>query len=83
MSFYYLQNYYLYDMPALPIVVNGVARSAYGIKKQKKQQVKFPARVDLSLTRLVKTEVGDGVIEKLSINLQSRSASATLSYDTE
>ena len=83
MSFYYLQNYHLYDMPARRIEVNGEEREALGIKRQKTQQVKYPARVDTILQRLVKTEIGSGAIEKLSINLQSRQATATLKYDTE
>ena len=83
MSFFYLQNYYLYDMPARRIEVNGEEREALGIKRQKTQQLKYPARTDTILTRLIKTEIGKGTIEKLSINLQSRSATATLKYDTE
>lgn len=83
MSFYYLQNYYLYDMPARRIEVNGEEREALGIKRQKTQQLKYPARTNTILTRLIKTEIGNGTIEKLSINLQSRSATVTLKYDTE
>ena len=70
-------------MPSRRIEVNGEEREALGIKRQKTQQVKYPARVDTILQRLVKTEIGSGAIEKLSINLHSRQATATLKYDTE
>ena len=56
---------------------------AYGIKKLKTQTIRFPVLTDPDLTELVKTNLGNGTIEKLSINLSSRSAKATLKYDTE
>lgn len=92
---YYLQNglvamvnlqpqYWLYDMPARNLIVNGVEVWAYGIQRRKSQTLTFPVGDDdPDLLQLVKTYIGDGQYEKLSINLSSRTAEATLKYDTE
>lgn len=82
-SFMFLQRYYAYDMPAYQYKINNEQMRAYGIKKLKTQTIKFPILTDPDLTKLVKTNLGNGTIEKLSINLSSRSANATLKYDTE
>lgn len=83
-AFKFLQNYYLYDLPARNYSIGGVAGVALGIKRLKVQEkVEIPAYNDPNYYELVKTYVGDGTIRKLSIDLQSRSAEATLEYDTE
>ena len=82
-AFYFLQNYYAYDMPAYQYSINGVQMYAMGIKKLKTQQLKFPALNDPDLVQLIKTNMGNGMIQKLSVNLSSRNANATLKYDTE
>ena len=83
MSFAYLQSLYAYDMPARNYEINGEEFVAIGTKKLKVQTLKFPALTDPNLMQLVKTKIGNGVFEKLSINLSSRTADATLKYDTE
>lgn len=92
---YYLQNgfvamvnlqpqYWLYNMPARNLIVNGVEVWAYGIQRRKSQTLTFPVGDDdPDLLQLVKTYIGNGQYEKLSINLSSRTAEATLKYDTE
>lgn len=82
-AFVYLQNYYIYDMPALNYRVNGINYVAQGVKKLKSQTLKFPAQIDPNMIQLIKTKLGSGVIQKLSLNLSSRTANATLKYDTE
>ena len=82
-SFMYLQQYYAYDMPARIYKIRGETMIAVGVKRLKKQSVRFPAFNDVNLMELVKTNLGNGTIEKISINLSSRSATATLAYDTE
>lgn len=82
-AFMYLQMFYAYDMPARQYAINGVQMTALGIKKLKTQTLNFPAYTDPNLVELVKTNLGNGMIQKLSINLSSRTANATLKYDTE
>ena len=82
-AFCILQQYYAYDMPASRYAINGVEMYAIGVKKLKNQSIKFPLLTDPDLLQLVKTNLGNGTIEKLSVNLSSRNANTTLKYDTE
>ena len=82
-AFCLLQQYYAYDMPAPIYKINGVQMNAQGIKKLKNQSIRFPVLNDPDLVELVKTNLGNGTIEKLSVNLSSRNANVTLKYDTE
>ena len=82
-AFAYLQQYYLFDMPAWNVAINGVQQIVQGIKKLKTQTIKFPVLTEPNLTNLIKTELGNGVIQKMSVNLSSRNANTTLKYDTE
>ena len=83
-SMYILQNLLLtYDMPSWNIEVDGVAVTANGIQRNKKQEVTFPAGDDdPNMQQLVKTSIGNGEYDKLSVNLSSRMAKVTLKYDT-
>lgn len=93
---YYLQNgylafiniqptYWVYDMPARNFKINNAQRYAMGgIERKKKQTLKFPAgATDPNPMQLVKTYIGNGQVDKLSVNLCSRNIKATLKYDTE
>lgn len=82
-AFCFLQQYYAYDMPAPRYEINGKQMNAQGVKRLKSQTLRFPVLNDPNLVELVKTNLGNGTIEKLSVNLSSRNANATLKYDTE
>lgn len=82
-AFCFLQQYYAYDMPAPSYEINGKQMNARGVKRLKSQTLRFPVLNDPNLVELVKTNLGNGTIEKLSVNLSSRNANATLKYDTE
>ena len=82
-AFIFLQQYYLYDLPATQYEINGVQGTALGIKKLKIQTLKFPMLNDPDLVKLIKTNIGNGMIQKMSVNLSSRTANTTLKYDTE
>lgn len=83
LSFEFLQGYYIYDLPAGRYEIDGTQLYALGTKKLRVQEATFPCLKDPDLRKLVKTSLGNGEIQKLSINLSSRSAKATLMYDTE
>ena len=92
---YYLQNgylafiniqptYWIYDMPARNFKINNSPNRAIGIERKKKQTLNFPAgTTDPNPMQLVKTYIGNGQVDKLSVNLCSRNIKATLKYDTE
>lgn len=93
---YFLQNgylafidiqptYWVYDMPARNFKINNSPDYAMGgLERKKKQTLNFPAgTTDPNPMQLVKTYIGNGQVDKLSINLCSRNIKATLKYDTE
>lgn len=84
LSFCYLQpTFLLYDFPASNARVNNSDTLARSIKRDKVQELKHPANFEINPLELIKTNIGNGNIEKISINLSSRTASTTLRYDTE
>lgn len=78
-----LLHWYRYDMPCYNLEVNGVSARAYSVKRQKNGRLKFPSLQDPDVNKIIQTQIGNGIIRKLSLNLQSRQATATLEYDTE
>lgn len=82
-AFVSLETYYYYDMPGPNFTVNGVSHTASGTKRLKVQDVSFPSMADPDTIKLVRTNIGDGEISKLSVTLSSRNVKATLNYDTE
>lgn len=85
MSFVYLHpNFWTYDLPAMDVTINEDPYTwVQGVERKKKQKVAFPSLDDPNPLQLIKTYLGDGQIEKLSINLQSRMNDIELKYDTE
>lgn len=84
LAFINLQSpYWMYDLPARRVSINGSEVYAYGIERKKKQTFSFPAIDDPNPMQLIKTYIGNGQVDKLSVNLCSRSIKTTLKYDTE
>lgn len=84
LAFINLQStYWLYDLPARRVSINGSETDAYGIERKKKQTLIFPADDDPNPMQLIKTYIGNGQVDKLSVNLCGRNIKATLRYDTE
>lgn len=76
-------NFYLDDMPARQLKVNNNFAYATGIERKKKQNVNFPVDSTPDPMKLIRTNIGDGQIDKMSINLHSRMTKTTVKYDTE
>lgn len=83
LSFDFLQKYYFYDLPSpsYKIGEDGASETAKDEKRTKVQEVIFPCLNDIDIYKLIKTSIGNGQIEKLSINLSSRNGKATLKYN--
>lgn len=79
LSFYKLQEFYLYDMPAWNIKVNGVQVRSNDIKKSMTQEVICPNR-NFDLQELVRTEVGDGQIDAVTMNIDSKMLEISLIF---
>lgn len=87
LSFVYLSRYYAYDMPCRSYQIGtgqyAESKTAIGVAKNKIQEISFPSAEEISMDRLITTGLGNGKIRKISINLSSKTAKATLEYDTE
>lgn len=85
LSFLKLQRpYWLYNMPASQLKINGTTYSALSIAKGKKQTLNVPVgNDDPNMQRLIKTGLGYGMVQSMSIRLTTRMAKTTLKYDTE
>lgn len=86
-AFVWLQEYYLYDLSAQRYVIGDEPEwnwhTAKGVKKYMKQEVQFPCLQDIDIQKLIKTSIGEGEIEKLTINLSSRNGKATLKFEAQ
>ena len=82
LTWFYLQNYYMTDMPALTISADKRIESvqAYGVKKCMAQDITFPYEDDPDLYTLIGTEYGDGQINSLAIEIDTRQVDAELVY---
>jgi len=84
LAFEYLQpNFYVYDLPARDVLINGENIEVYGVERKKKQTLNFPVGSNIDPLELITTNIGNGQVDKISINLSSRMAKTTLKYDTE
>lgn len=83
-SWIYLQNFYLWDIPAYSIESN-VLNYLYArdIKKCMKHTIEFPTEEDLDELELIKTAFGNGKIDEISISLDTRMAKVNLLYRPE
>lgn len=85
LSFWKLHDpYWLYDLPAKTVEVNGSTATARGVSRRKVQTVNLPYGMTApDMRKLVKTGLGNGQIRQMSIKMTSRMAKTQLRYDTE
>jgi len=77
---YIHDNFWIDDLPAGIANVNLVNRRILNEKKVKKHTVSFPLSNEIDPVKLVKTELGNGEIEKISVNLSSMMYTVDLKY---
>lgn len=86
-SWLYLARYYMLDMPAYHIeYTRAPLTGAYrvtGIKQFKQQDIEFQTSQKIDLNKAIKTSVGTGIIDSLSVNIDTRLISATLVYSPQ
>ena len=80
-SWIYLQKFYMYDMPAQNVKSN-VTDDLYvqDIKKCMKHTIRFSSEEDLDELELIKTTLGNGKIDEMSFNINTRQAKINLLY---
>ena len=83
-SMTYIEDKFLTaDLPSWHYWIDNVQYPSKGIQRGKRQQLQIPVGNTIpDMMRLIRTGLGDGQVDKMSINLASRVASTTLKYDT-
>lgn len=86
-SWLYLARYYMLDMPAYHIeYTRAPLTGAYrvtGIKQFKQQDIEFQTSKKIDLNKAIKTSVGTGIVDSLSVNIDTQLISATLVYSPQ
>lgn len=82
-SFFFGRRYYNWDMPAPRYQYGSLIYTAEGVKKLRRQTIRFPMQDEPQLNKLVKTNLGNGKIDKITLSLLARDAKIELLYDTE
>lgn len=85
MSYIYLHPiYWLDDMPAESLTINNEPYMAYSVKRTKRQEIDFPSdNYEVDEYELIKTEMGDGQIDKLSVSLTSGFINAEILHEND
>lgn len=85
MSYVYLHPiYWLDDMPAERLTINNEPYMAYSVKRTKRQEIDFPSdNYEVDEYELIKTEMGDGQIDKLSVSLTSGFINAEILHEND
>lgn len=77
----YLVRFYMYDMPASSLDCNVLGDLyADGVKMCMKHTIEFPIEEDLNELELIKTTIGNGKIDEISVNVNTRHAKVRLLY---
>lgn len=85
LSFSYLHpKFHIYDLPSDNVKINGDEVNLFqNNNRQKKQEVIFPAQQNINPYNLIRTNLGDGIVDELKIDFSSRIVKATIKHDTE
>lgn len=85
MSYIYLHPiYWLDDMPAESLTINNAPYMAHSVKRTKRQEIDFPSdNYEVDEYELIKTEMGDGQIDKLSVSLTSGFINAEILHEND
>lgn len=81
-SWPYLVNFYKFDMPAYNIDADVLAipMDVYKIKKCMSHTIEFPTSEDLNSLELIATSLGEGTVDEIDINMNTRLAKVRLLY---
>lgn len=81
-SWAYLVHFYMYDMPAKNIKCN-VLNNLYvrAVKRCMEHSIELPIEEDPNTIKLIKTTIGDGKINEVSININTRYTKVKLAYE--
>lgn len=79
-----LYKYYLWDLPGKPIELEGIKYMAYPmayIKRSMQHEIQYQMEDDPNINELIKTYIGNGFIEDINVDIDTRLITTTLSYE--
>lgn len=83
-AFRYLHDkFHRHNLPAPDVKINGETTTALSVERGRQQDIVYPANVNPNVMRLIKTSVGNGIIQKIYITLNSRKAEITVLHDLD
>lgn len=82
-SWLYLIRTYMYDMPATDIEYSSISSGLYvqRVKRCMRYSIEFSVEADPNERQLIRTSIGDGVIDEMSISIDTRMAEVDLIYE--
>ena len=85
LSWLYLHpKFHIYDLPSDKAIINGEEVTLfYNKTRQKKQEVTFPAQNQINPLNIIRTNLGDGIVDDFKIDMSSRIVKATIKHDNE
>lgn len=86
LSWLYLFNFYCTNLPATVAEYDGYPKkniSVTGVAKCMNQTIKIPLENDPDLYKLVKTDIGNGIISNVEYNINTNQATIELNYEPE
>lgn len=86
LSWMYLFNFYITSLPTTVAEYDGFPKKTInveGLTKCMKQEIKIPVTSDPSLYTLIATNIGNGQVNSMSIDLTTRQATIELLYTPE
>ena len=86
LSWIYLFNFYTTNLPSSIAEYDGYPKKVInveGIAKCMSQSVKIPLDENPDMYQLVRTEIGDGIIDSMSVDITTNQAEIVLMYEPE
>lgn len=81
-SFNNLANLFMYDMPGANIECNRQSYDVLGVKRIMRHNIEYQYdENDPDVNSLIKTDIGEGQIESMSVNINTKKVKATLLYE--
>ncbi len=83
-SWTFLENYYMYDMPAKTIEYDLLLKNSLQVKnvyRSMSHDIEFQCSYKPDLNHLYKTEIGNGKIEEMTYNIDTKLTSLSLVYE--
>jgi hypothetical protein len=75
--------YYRHNLPALRVRINGEEVTAITTRPSRKQEISVPLPSDFNVFSLIRTGIGDGIIESYTLNKETGVAEVTLLHGTD